>query len=230
MNQIKHKLKRVTDKIFALEIPNDWDRAMTFLRAQEFYESADSKFRGKDFDIWDYMKWYAYSRPGATEAFSYTRDWAAFNIPVKTIVQCLDKQTTPLTPYDIFMDEILHQIFNKYEAFEQEAYLIGVDQMDGRNLNHEMSHAIWYTQPEYRERATKLIKSLPKVDVDVAKGKLSRMGYTKEVLLDEITAYSSTGDMSIIGICKSTVDQFQQAFIDLREEFMPKQQKLKKAA
>ena len=106
MKAIKYKIKPVTDKIFALEIPNDWDRAMVFLRSQEFYESKESQFRGKDFDIWDYMKWYAENMSGSC-SFSYPNDWAAYNLPISVIVKCLDKQKTQLTPYDIFMDEVL---------------------------------------------------------------------------------------------------------------------------
>lgn len=232
MKVIKHKLSRITDKIFALEIPNDWDRCMVFLRAQEFYESSSTKFKGKDFDIWDYMKWYAYERLGANATFSYTNDWAAFNLPIKTIVKCLDKQTTPLTPYDIFMDEILHKIFNKYDTTENDTYLIGVDKLGDASLNvkHEMSHALWYTNPEYKKRANAILKQISKDSIERAKTKLIQMGYAKEVLLDEIFAYSATGEMARLTGDKEVANLYQQACIDLLEEFLPKSKKLKAVA
>lgn len=232
MKPIKHKIIKVTDKIFALEIANDWDRAMTFLRAQEFYESPSSKFKGKSFDIWDYMKWYACERSDANGSFSYPYDWAAYNLPIKVIVECLDAQKTKTTPYDDFMDEVLHQIFNKYGVAEHDTYLIGVDKMEGRNLRHEMSHALWYTNPEYKKRANEILKQIDKEHLEVAKNKIHLMGYAKSVLMDEIFAYSSTGEMQrLFGKHGETVAaQYQQACMDLLEEFLPKSQKLKIAA
>ena len=84
MKPFNYKLTQVSEKIFALEIPSNWDRAMVFLRAQEFYESASPRFKNKDFDIWDYLRWYSVERNMATGTFDYPMDWAAYNIPIKT--------------------------------------------------------------------------------------------------------------------------------------------------
>jgi len=195
MKKFKYTLTQVSEKIFALEIPNSWDRAMVFLRAQEFYESASPKFKGKSFDIWDYMRWYAVEREISTGSFDYPNDWAAYNLPIKTIVQSLDKFTGEYTPYDVFMDEILHQIFNKYEVCEKDTYLIGVESLTSRHVSHELSHALWYTNPEFKKEATKLISQIPTEIVTECKSTLTRMGYHKSVLTDEIVAYSATGDM-----------------------------------
>jgi hypothetical protein len=233
MKIIKHKLSQITDKIFALEIPNDWDRAMTFLRAQEFYESSSNKFRGKGFDVWDYMKWYAEEGPSQTGTFSYHTDWVGFNLPIRAVVDSLDRHTGLLTPYDIFMDEILHQLFNKYVATENNSYLIGVEKMEGITLNHEMSHALWYTEPEYKKRATALIKQMPKDVVESAKSHLKLMGYANRVLLDEITAYASTNDLTRLMNTENkqqVAAGFTHKFVDLLEEFMPAKMSLKKAA
>ena len=195
MKKFKYTLTQVSEKIFALEIPNNWDRAMVFLRAQEFYESASPKFKGKSFDIWDYMRWYAVEREISTGTFDYPNDWAAYNLPIKTIVQSLDKFTGEYTPYDIFMDEILHQIFNKYEVGENDTYLIGVESLTSVHVSHELSHALWYTNPTFKKEATKVVSQIPKEIVDECKSTLTRMGYHKSVLTDELVAYSATGDM-----------------------------------
>lgn len=228
MKAIKYKIKPVTDKIFALEIPNDWDRAMVFLRSQEFYESKESQFRGKDFDIWDYMKWYAENMSGSC-SFSYPNDWAAYNLPISVIVKCLDKQKTQMTPYDIIMDEVLGQIFNKYGVNEHDTYLIGVREMKGRELLHEMSHALWHTDSAYQKRAKALLKKLPAEAIEKGKNRLSAMGYTKAVLMDEIMAYSATGDMALM-LGESVAAQHENEFMDLLEEFLPEAHKQKKVA
>ena len=56
--QIKYQIKEVKPNIFAVIVKDKYDRAMLFCRAQEYYESPSLKFRGKNFSIWDYMKWY----------------------------------------------------------------------------------------------------------------------------------------------------------------------------
>lgn len=198
MKKFKYKLTQVSEKIFALEIPNSWDRAMVFLRAQEFYESASPKFKGKDFDIWDYLRWYSVEREISTGTFDYPNDWAAYNIPIKVVVKSLDEFTGEYTPYDVFMDEILHQIFNKYEVSENDTYLIGVESLADKNLDHELCHALWYTDPTFKKEATKIVSAIPTDIVNEGRATLTRMGYHKEVLTDEFVAYSATGDMKRI--------------------------------
>ena len=56
---IDYKITEVKPNVFAVIIPNQYDRAMTFCRVQEFYESPNSDFRGKHFSMWNYMKWYS---------------------------------------------------------------------------------------------------------------------------------------------------------------------------
>lgn len=194
MKAIKHKLIQINEKVYALEIPSGFDLAMTFLRFQEYYESGSTKFRGKDFDIWDYIKWYSTERPGATGQFSYVIDWAGFNLPIKTIEECMDRQTSTPTPYDEFMDEILHKIYNKFGASAEDSYLIGVPSVSSNYFEHELSHALWYTNPEYKAEMEGLVKGTDSELVEEAYAKLQKMGYAKKVLKDEFVAYMSTGD------------------------------------
>jgi len=52
MIDINYKIEKVKPKIFAVIIEDSYDRAMTFLRIQEFYESPNPAFRGnKDFSF-----------------------------------------------------------------------------------------------------------------------------------------------------------------------------------
>jgi hypothetical protein len=69
--KLKYQIKEVKPFIFAVIIKDKYDRAMTFCRAQEYYESPSLKFRGKQFSIWYYMKWY-HERYGG--GFSYGDD------------------------------------------------------------------------------------------------------------------------------------------------------------
>jgi len=220
VKQFNYKLTQVSEKIFVLEIPNNWDRAMVFLRAQEFYESTSPRFKNKDFDIWDYLRWYSVERDVATGTFDYPMDWAAYNIPIKTVVKSLDAFTGTYTPYDVFMDEILHQIFNKYEVSESDTYLVGVKDFTDKNLPHELSHAFWYTEPQFKKDATVLLKKVPADVVTEAKLTLSRMGYHKEVLSDEFVAYTATGDMKRLIKRSSDYKNYEKPFKSLLTKYL----------
>jgi hypothetical protein len=220
MKPFDYKLTQVSEKIFALEIPNNWDRAMVFLRAQEFYESASPQFKNKNFDVWDYLRWYAVERNISTGAFDYPLDWAAYNIPIKTVVKSLDIFTGTLTPYDIFMDEILHEIFNKYGVTEYDTYLVGVKDLSDKNLKHELSHALWYTEPAFKKEANSLLKTVPTDLLKEGKATLTKMGYHKEVLVDEFVAYTSTGDMKRLIKSSESYKTLEKPFKSLLTKYL----------
>lgn len=125
--KVNYKIKEVKPNVFAVIVKDKYDRAMLFCRAQEYYESPSPKFRGKNFSIWDYMKWYHEQNHWG---FSYGADWSGFNIPLKVVRQCYNKLTKPETPYDKVMDEIL----NKLKLQFSECYLIGAKDTEGGNL------------------------------------------------------------------------------------------------
>ena len=59
---------------------------MHFLRAQEFYESPFPEFKGKNFNLIDYMEKYA--KAYGDNVFTYPGDWCGFNIPSNVLKEC----------------------------------------------------------------------------------------------------------------------------------------------
>lgn len=218
MKPVKYKISRLTSSIFVLQIKDHWDLAMTFMRCQEYYESGNKNFKGKNFDFWDYMKWYAVKH-AKTDSFSYPRDWAAFNIPVKTIQEC-HNGITEYTPYDSVMFAVLLRISHLVDGPLDNIYLVGVHDLQDENLLHELSHAIWHTVPEYSKQSKKLIKALPEFIVDAAKDHLICKGYAKSVVEDEITAYFSTGD--IAALLGKGYEEYAEPFKELLRQHLPK--------
>ena len=186
--KIKYLIKEVKPNIYAVIIKDKYDRAMTFCRAQEYYECPSPKFRGKQFSIWDYMKWYheKYGR-----GFSYGSDWYGFNIPVKTIMECYNNLNKIETPYDNVMDDILSVLSLKIES--KKGYVISCGIAKGDTFNHEVCHALYYTNKDYKKQMDALTKGLPKKYYDKLKENILEMGYASKVVNDEIQAYLQYG-------------------------------------
>ena len=92
-------LKQVLPKIFLLTFDNHYDLCMHFLRYQEFYESP--KYRQQPFNLLELIRWY--SNTYGDGDFTYTNDWAGFNIPSWVLNDFKEKTITDLNQYDRFM-------------------------------------------------------------------------------------------------------------------------------
>lgn len=215
--EIKYKIEEVKPNIFAVIIENQYDRAMTFCRAQEYYESPNPKFRGKTFDMFDYMKWYSEEYG---KGFSYGSDWSGFNIPLKTAWECYFKLKEYQTPYDEVMYKIVSSIegrmFNKRNTRNWRGYIIGAGNTDGWTFKHEVCHGLWNTNKEYQSMAKDVITTIDKEHYNIFKDNLIKMGYTDSVIDDEIQAYLCFGhdnENFCGGVDITIVDKYHKAFL-----------------
>lgn len=185
---MKYQIKKVTSDIYAVIIKDKYDRAMTFCRAQEYYECPSPKFRGKEFSIWDYMKWYheKYGR-----GFSYGDDWSGFNIPSRKINDCFNKLNKFESPYDYKMFEIISKINRVCNS--NTGYIIGCGSTNCDTFKHEVCHGFYYTNKDYKKQMDALTKGLPKKYYDKFKENILKMGYATKVVNDEIQAYLQYG-------------------------------------
>lgn len=181
---IKYKIKSVRPEVFAVVVPDDYERAMLFWRVQEFYESPCKKFRGGSFSFWDYARWYAAKYNGS---FSYPADFVGFNLPLIVAKKCYELNE-PETPYDREMISIVDSLFVNGER----KYLIGAESLKGDTFDHEMAHALYYTDIEYRNEMDSITRSLPAKSSARLGKNLSKIGYHRGVIKDEIQAYMAT--------------------------------------
>jgi hypothetical protein len=181
---IKYTIKEVIPNIFAVIVKDKYDRAMLFCRAQEYYESPSRKFRGKQFSVWDYMKWYHIQNG---RGFSYGADWSGFNIPIEVLKECYRKLNKIETPYDKVMDKIVNGLNTNM------GYVIGCGDTKGDTFKHEICHALYHTNKNYKKQMDNLTKGLPKKYYDTFKKNIIEMGYATKVVDDEIQAYLQYG-------------------------------------
>ena len=191
--KIDYKIEEVRPNVFAVIVKDHYHRAMLFCRVQEYYESPNPQFRGKNFSIWDYIEWYSREH---NDVFTYTFDWGGFNIPLKTAYDCYEKLREHETPYDKIMNSIVGTIelkmFNKKNTRNWNAYIIGADSTESDTFDHEICHGLYTTNKEYKELVDEITLSIPLEDYTKFRDNLLAMGYTMGVIDDEIQAYLST--------------------------------------
>ena len=218
--KIDYKIEEVRPNVFAVIVKDHYHRAMLFLRVQEYYESPNPQFRGKNFNIWDYIEWYSRRN---NDVFTYAFDWGGFNIPLKTAWDCYEKLKEYESPYDKMMDNIIGTIelkmFNKKNTRNWNAYIIGADSMESDTFEHEICHGLYATNKEYKELVDEVTIAIPFKEYQIFRQNLLKMGYNGIVIDDEIQAYLSTNyEYSKFSkgvskkLCKELHKQYKQIF------------------
>lgn len=213
---LKCKLYKVRDKIYAVSVPDDYERALLFMRYQEYYESPFKSIRRKPIDIGVFMLEYAKNMKKG--GFTYLTDWYGYNIPSDVLLTCwtnvcLHSNVTGKNFYDVMMDRIIRTIIIEEGKGMPKFYLLGVDSVVGsETMNHELAHGLFYTSAEYNDEIMKLYNALPKT-VRLGMSKiLKKIGYIDSVVPDETQAYFSTGMYKEMSKYKKYAKPFQEFF------------------
>jgi hypothetical protein len=189
-------IKEVKDRVFAVVIPDDYERCMTFLRVQEYYESPNPDFRGKHFDIWKYIEWYSRDRG---LMFTYPADWGGFNVPLSVAVDCYrgvaEMPGEWTSGWDSRMRSIVDRVLQMVPVNRRSlpAYIIGTDEASGQTFKHEVAHGLYHTNLNYRAMVDAITADIKTVYMQSLGENLERMGYTEVVLWDEVHAYFTAG-------------------------------------
>lgn len=208
-------IKEVKPHIFLLEFKDCYDMCMHFMRYQEFYESPSSKFRGKSFKIFDFMKWY--SKKFGNGSFTYPIDWAGFNFHGELIKEVRELGIPDFNDYDTAMWKVYQYCLKKSKG--QKFYIIGAVKGQLITLNHEIAHGFFALYPEYKKEMTKLVKALDsRIKNTLFKG-LKEIGYASKVYIDESQAYMATGLMEAFGTDLSQWSDERKPFQDFFKKF-----------
>ena len=208
------EFKQILPHIYQVEFEECYDLAMHFLRYQEYYESL--KFHGQIFTLVDYMEWY--SKTYGKGSFTYTDDWSGFNVPSQVLIEVSEAEISDLNKYDIQMRSLVETI--RKEEGEHKFYFIGTYKKEEdeeaaedlpRVLDHEIGHALYFIDDDYRTSMDKLLDEMPRKNYNNAWKTLQKMRYHPSVCRDEIHAYSCTGPDK--GIEKSLTPDICAPFI-----------------
>jgi len=239
--KIDYKIEEVRPNVFAVIVKDHYHRAMLFCRVQEFYESPNPDFRGKNFSIWDYIEWYSREHG---DVFTYTFDWGGFNIPLKTAWECYEGKENGKkqmydsvrsmpdswkSPYDEIMKDIIWNIeskmFNKNTnrpTRNWNAYIIGTDSTESDTFEHEVCHGLYATNKEYKALVDEITETIEWQDYLKFEKNLLDMGYTAAVIPDEIQAYLSTNyeyTKFSKGVSKKKCKEFHKQYKKVFEQY-----------
>lgn len=176
-----------------LSFKDKHELCMSFLRYEEFYESPSCQFRDNKFTIAAYMSWY--SKTFGEGKFTYTDDWSGFNLPVDVIKHVHARGIDDPNHYDFLMYGVYGIISSQLKDGEK-GYLIGCDENDDSIKDHELTHALFYINDDYRYQVKELLlkaSSDSKIINEMSKSLLDS-GYCQKVVIDEIQAYVTTGE------------------------------------
>ena len=180
------KMKEILEGLLHFQYPNQRELAATFLRPQEHYES--SEFKGKIFTLDEFKKWYVQNYPEAIKAggkFTYYEDWDGFNIPGHIFNPFFEGKFNPLSKREKNLLGMLED--RKGEKF----YTIGTfDNGDPTDVTHEISHGLFYLNPDYKRKAVEIVRNLGVQDNKRLHKYLSDNCYNPEVFDDEMQAYT----------------------------------------
>lgn len=164
--------------------------AYTFLRAQEYHESPNENFNFKSFKKQDYINWYSKTQ-SKNKTFSYATDWSGFNLPSRSLLACYEKADP--SDFDAY-DHLMLKIIKHCEQSQVgDFYLIGANPSRADVLSHEIAHALFSVNKEYKDEMMENINSLPLHIKQKMNQHLHHQGYSPSVFCDETQAYFATG-------------------------------------
>jgi len=172
---MKINKKRFRKNIYIVQFDTQKNMAETFLRFQEHYESP--KFMGQIFTHHEFEKWYTKIKG----KFSYYEDWDGFNIPSSALNPFKKGKFNPLTKNE-------KKLLTLFKNIKGDFYIIAYHGGGHHLLGHELAHALFYTNKEYKKKVLKILKkyNLKKIKKELS----SAGGYEKHVIEDEIQAYA----------------------------------------
>ena len=186
------RIEVLKNNLFHFIGDSQYEITSTFMRLQEFYESALPGIKGKFFTHEKLMDLYAEEYGD----FTYLQDWTGFNVPSHVVEKFFKLFKDDLNNKEL----LLQSLINEHKNVEK-FYIIGT--YDTGDIDHEISHALWYLNPKYKRTSKQLLGTLPNsfysLITDWLLSEEEGRGYHTSMVLDEMVAYLATSDMWYIG-------------------------------
>ena len=181
------KTKKPIKNCLLFEFDTQKDLALSFCRVEEYYEG-NPKVNGKYLRLEDFIDAFM-SDDGKLEYFHY---WTGFNIPGDIFKKWWNE---PYAAEKTKWETKLAAEVAKKIDMEKPFYIIGGKRGDMEVIDHEIAHALYYMNSEYKDLMDtanyQFYKNLRGEYSKMVKA-LKKMGYGNNVIKDEVQAYMST--------------------------------------
>ncbi len=161
---------------------------LSLCRAQEFYEAGQNHIRGR------YFSWETFIDAFSDDdgKISYFSFWSGFNLPGQVYLNFLSTFRGDLSEREARVRNAVFGVVDSATPF----YIIGTLEDSSDTLKHELLHALYHVNPEYRILADRLVDSVNADTRRKMENGLRAFGYGDNVLRDEIQAYLGSGTMA----------------------------------
>ncbi len=183
------------------------DLTLSLCRIEEFYESPYPNINRQVFTFEEFIETY-----GQTDGtVSYFGEWEGFNVP-KDVIDLF---------FTLYKNQLTKREQQIYEMWTKEGstykYLVATEiGSDPSTIHHEVAHARWSLEPEYRARSLSVIEWIPEDILVKLKSHLIEHEYpgtNDELLNDEVHAYLRTSRS------EELVEMFPSVDIDVLLDF-----------
>jgi ribosomal protein S9 len=180
------KTKKPIKNCLLLEFNTQKDLALSFCRVEEYYEG-NPKVNGKYLSFVDFIDAFM-TDDGKLNYFHY---WTGFNIPGNIYKEWSQQNMSDKTYWELALADAV----SKKLDLEKPFYIIGGVKGDTEVIDHEIAHALYYMNTEYKDLMDaanyQFYKNLRMEYCKMVKT-LKKMGYGENVIRDEVQAYMST--------------------------------------
>ena len=189
------KLKKLDDNFLLFTFHTQKDAVLTFFRVQEYYESPHDELNGKYFSEYDFLD-ACIDKHGRID---YFETFNGFNVPGESFVSWYEA----VLEYGRFSPrerKLYTEVFDNVDK-SNKFYVIGAMEKDKHTIKHEIAHALYYFNDEYKVEAdliTERFRSEFKKSHAKIEKELLKMYYSEFVLMDEVQAYLSSERRSFI--------------------------------
>lgn len=181
------QLIEIMPKVFYLAFENKKELTTTMCRAQEYYESEYEHIRGHYFDWPTFIDTFS-NDLGELNYFSY---WSGFNIPSNVFKNWMRDFAHDFSA----KEKALITLLAKHVNLETEKfYLIATEKGKVSTIQHEIAHALYHLDENYKIKMDSLSALLPESLMKTFWKKLNDLGYADNVVADEFQAYLATSD------------------------------------
>lgn len=217
------KIKKITPQIFLFEARNQKELTLTFYRVQEFYESPLKELKSKHFSVYEFIK----AQMKDNGHLDYFHTWVGFNFPDYVLTDWARIKTQSLGKEEYYLIDQIEKIAPKDKPY----YILGSVQGAKNVVDHEIAHALYHVNLDYRTVMDVLIDKLIAKDKDLYKKicKCILDEYSKDVLHDELQAYLSTSSRGYLNgkrfgleLDDASYKRLTRNFRKIFKEFRPK--------